>query len=263
MLTTRSIKENGEWASKSCKVYDLDDNGNRIFQKVDKNGRKQYKNHKEDYNNWNDRERIEEWRKAWADCCNKRLSINQRIDHRSYTRQGIEKEPTIHEGYVARKMVENGETSDRIAINTEIKQKNALLNQIAEELNITDKELADLLTEKEKGSVLNERIKELLNRRNRAVSDAMRGVADRERAVTEEDISEFIRETRTEMSCARTKITNSRASRDDRESERERQHIEEMQRIREAELRKRGEEQRERERMYEESKKRRNRSWER
>jgi hypothetical protein len=123
--------------------------------------------------------------------------------------------------------------------------------------------LAESKSEKEREKVLNERIGKLLDRRNRAVSNTMRGIADGERAVTEEDISEFIRETRTEMSCARTKITNSRASRDDRESERERQHIEEMQRIREAELRKRGEEQRERERMYEESKKRRNRSWER
>ena len=197
MLTTRSIKENGEWASKSRKVYDLDENGNRIFQKVDKSGRKQYKNHKEDYNNWNDRERIEEWRKAWADCCNKRLSVNQRIDHRSYIRQGIEQEPTIHEGYVARKMAANGETSDRIAINTEIKQKNALLLLIAKELDMTDKELEYLLaeskSEKEREKILNERIGKLFDRRNRAVSDAMRGVADGERAVTEEDISEFIR----------------------------------------------------------------------
>lgn len=155
MLTTRSIKENGEWANKSRRVYELDENGNKILHRIDKNGVKQYKNHKEDYNNWNDRERIEEWRKAWADCCNKRLAVNQQIDHRSYKRQGIEQEPTIHEGYVARKMVANGEVSDRIEINKEIKLKNALLSQIAEELNITDKELAELMAEKEKGNVLN------------------------------------------------------------------------------------------------------------
>ena len=43
MLTVRSIDPSGKWASKSRKVYDLDENGQRIFQKVDKTGRKQYK----------------------------------------------------------------------------------------------------------------------------------------------------------------------------------------------------------------------------
>lgn len=61
MLTTRSIMSDGKWAGKSCKVYDLDENGHRIFQKIDKTGRKQYKCHTESYNDWNARERVEEW----------------------------------------------------------------------------------------------------------------------------------------------------------------------------------------------------------
>ena len=36
MLTTRSIEPSGKWAAKSRKVYDLDENGQRIFQKIDK-----------------------------------------------------------------------------------------------------------------------------------------------------------------------------------------------------------------------------------
>ena len=263
MLTTRSIKENGEWASKSRKVYDLDENGNKIFQKVDSHGRKQYKNHKEDYNNWNDRERVEEWRKAWADCCNKRLAANQRIDHRSYIRQGIELIPTIHEGYAARKMATSGGTSDRIQINKEIKLNNALLIQIDKELDMTEKELKKLIAEKEKGSVLNERIRELLDRRNRAVGDNVRGTSDGKRDVTSGETADFIRQTRAEMSCARTKVTSSTTSRNDRDAERERQRVEEMQRIREAELRKREEEQREREQLQEKIKRRRNRGYER
>lgn len=263
MLTTRSIKENGEWASKSRKVYDLDKNGNKIFQKVDNHGRKQYKNHKEDYNNWNDRERVEEWRKAWADCCNKRLAVNQQIDHRSYKRQGIEQEPTIHEGYVARKMVASGEISDRVQMNKEIKLNNAVLIQIAKELEITEKELEKLMAEKEKGSVLNERIRELLDRRNRAVGDNVRGTSDGKRDVMSGETADFIRQARAEMSCARTKVTSSTTSRNDRDAERERQRVEEMQRIREAELRKREEEQREREQLQEKIKRRRNRGYER
>lgn len=59
---------------KSKKVYDLDENGEKIFQKTDKTGRKQYKSHKEDFNNWNEKERVEEWRSAWAKCCNELLA---------------------------------------------------------------------------------------------------------------------------------------------------------------------------------------------
>ena len=132
MLTVRSIEPRGKWAPKSRKVYDLDENGERIFQKVDKSGRKQYKCHKEDYNDWNATERVEEWRAAWAECCNTRLAEHDRIDHRSYARQGIAKMPTVHEGYAARKRVADGLPSDRVQINTKIRQENVLIQQIKE-----------------------------------------------------------------------------------------------------------------------------------
>ena len=64
MATVRSITNEGKWAPKSRLVYDLDENGERIFQKLNKQGYKQYKSHKEDYNNWNAKERVEEWRAA-------------------------------------------------------------------------------------------------------------------------------------------------------------------------------------------------------
>ena len=130
MATMRSIEPNGKWSPKSRKVYDLDENGERIFQKIDKSGRKQYKNHKEDYNDWNAKERVEEWRSAWADCCNARLAERDRIDHRSYERQRSELIPTIHEGYIARKLVKDGKKSERVQINEDIRQKNSQLKQI-------------------------------------------------------------------------------------------------------------------------------------
>ena len=80
MATMRSITEDGKWAPKSRKVYDLDGNGQRIFQKVDKSGKKQYKNNKEDYNDWNRKERVEEWRSAWADCCNARKCLTSETE---------------------------------------------------------------------------------------------------------------------------------------------------------------------------------------
>lgn len=134
MATMRSITEDGKWAPKSRKVYDLDENGQRIFQKVDKSGKKQYKNHKEDYNDWNRKERVEEWRSAWADCCNARLSERDRIDHRSYERQGIDQIPTVHEGYAARQIAAKGGISERVEINNEIRERNSLMRKLAEQL---------------------------------------------------------------------------------------------------------------------------------
>ena len=146
MLTTRSIKPDGTWAPKSRKVYDLDENGEKIFQKIDKTGRKQYKCHKEDYNNWNATERVEEWRAAWAECCNARLTERDWIDHRSYARQGIDQKPTIHEGYTARKIAAAGHESDRVQANIEIRERNRLLHTLVNQIK-----------------ALGERIKRLIN----------------------------------------------------------------------------------------------------
>lgn len=144
MATVRSIKEDGNWAPKSRKVDILDENGQRIFQKTDKYGRKQYKSYKETYNDWGMKERVEEWRAAWADCCNARLKEEDRIDHRSYKRQGIDKIPTIHEGYIAREIAARGGTSERIEINKEIQERNALLQKNAEKQKKIEAKLSEL-----------------------------------------------------------------------------------------------------------------------
>ena len=166
MATMRSITEDGKWAPKSRKVYDLDENGQRIFQKVDKSGKKQYKNHKEDYNDWNRKERVEEWRSAWADCCNARLSERDRIDHRSYERQGIDQIPTVHEGYAARQIAAKGGISERVEINNEIREKNSLLRKIAAQLKAIGEEIKQLIGER--GSA---KIGELLQRSRRSRAD--------------------------------------------------------------------------------------------
>lgn len=150
MLTTRSILPNGKWAGKSRKVYDLDENGQKIFQKIDKTGRKQYKCHKEDYNDWNDKERVEEWRAVWAECCNARLLEQDRIDHRSYERQGKEQIPTIHEGYFARKIVSQGRHSELVSRNEEIRQQNSLLKDIENQVNVIELEIQQLISDRKK-----------------------------------------------------------------------------------------------------------------
>lgn len=107
-----------------------------------------------DTNDWNDQKNAEIWRKSWADNCNKYLADDKKIDHRSYKRQGLEVEPTIHEGYVARQMERIGKTSDRCETNREIKE----LNEITVNSKKT-KRLIKIIAEKAR--VLYERIRRI------------------------------------------------------------------------------------------------------
>ena len=135
LLTTRPIKENGEWGVKEKKGYALDEKGEKIpiidestgKQKVDSRNRKQWKRETIQANDWNDQGKAEQWRQAWAQVCNQYLDKEQQITHKSYKRQGIEQEPTIHEGYAARKTEKAGGVSDRCQINREIHERNQLL----------------------------------------------------------------------------------------------------------------------------------------
>lgn len=264
MTTMRSITEDGKWASKSRLVYDLDENGKRIFQKINKQGRKQYKSHKENYNNWNAQERVEEWRALWAECCNKRLSKHDRIDHRSYARRGIDQVPTIHEGYTARKIVAGGGDSPLVSLNNEIRQGNKILAQSSEILKQIDIEIKQLQEEIMKGRVENnERIAELLARRQRTINNRISGLERRtpngkravssgEQDTTGTDTNAVIRQAETTINSSKTnqstvkaertdttavirqsetKVESSGTSRNDRETERERLRIEESRRI--------------------------------
>ena len=50
---------------------------------------------------WNKSEHLETWRENWAIVFNEKLQekgLDERIDHRTLKEQGIEREPTIHEG---------------------------------------------------------------------------------------------------------------------------------------------------------------------
>ena len=82
---------------------------------------------------WNEQDKAEEWRKMWANITNKHLeenSIQEKVDHRSYQRQGIEQIPTIHLGVSATQMEKKGIATDRGNINREIKYQNMILREI-------------------------------------------------------------------------------------------------------------------------------------
>ncbi len=50
MLTIRPLKEDGQWGAKCRKVYELDENGQRIPY-----GKGGWKSHREDTTDWNDK----------------------------------------------------------------------------------------------------------------------------------------------------------------------------------------------------------------
>lgn len=111
----------------------LDENG---VQKVGARNRKQWKRVLTDATGWNDPKNCELWRSEWARMCNRHLSIDNQIDHRSYERQGKLKVPTIHEGADARKIEEKYLTGQirkgswKVEENQMIKKQNALLQKV-------------------------------------------------------------------------------------------------------------------------------------
>lgn len=129
LLTMRPLNEDKTWGAKSKKEYILDEKGEKVKLK---NGN--YKTRKINTTDWNEQDKAEEWRKAWADITNKYLeenNIQEKVDHRSYQRQGIEQIPTIHLGVSASQMEKKGITTDRGNINREIKHQNKILREIA------------------------------------------------------------------------------------------------------------------------------------
>lgn len=82
---------------------------------------------------WNSDEQLVLWRKAWVDvsnCCLELAGSDQRIDHRSHAERGLDEQPTIHEGVVARALEKKGIVSDRCELNRQIKADNALLREL-------------------------------------------------------------------------------------------------------------------------------------
>lgn len=197
MGTTRPIKENGEWGQKEKKAYKLDENGQKIpqidpktgEQKIGARGRKMWQRETVEANDWNRSEKVEEWRERWADHCNKALEQAQsleRVDHRSFERQGIERIPTIHEGYVARDMEQKGQTAERCEINRDINAANIQLSALEHQQSLFTR-LLEQLKDKVK-EALNERLQRL--RTARTADESARGNADGNRTAAGGSVAE-------------------------------------------------------------------------
>ena len=97
---------------------------------------------------WNSEEQLALWRAAWAEISNRYLEQaghDARIDHRSHTERGLDEQPTIHEGVVARALEAKGIISDRCELNRQIRADNSLLREL--------KTQVQKLTETVKGGV--------------------------------------------------------------------------------------------------------------
>ncbi len=86
---------------------------------------------------WNRKEELQGWREAWADHANRileREGFDERIDHRSLSDQGIDREPTTHVGPNAKEMEDRGSPSDRAQQNRDIKAANKMMDRLKKEL---------------------------------------------------------------------------------------------------------------------------------
>lgn len=92
---------------------------------------------------WNSKDQLEKWRENWAEKANQHLEkagYYEKIDHRSYENQGIEKTPTVHEGHVVRAMEQRGIETDIGNKNREIKQDNRMMELMDKQINSLEKQ---------------------------------------------------------------------------------------------------------------------------
>lgn len=145
MLTMRPFAQDGSWEAKCKKEYILNENGEKITLPSG-----EYKSRKVDATAWNDQGKAEVWRQGWADICNQYLeqnSVAERIDHRSYERQGVEQIPTVHLGVAAFQMEKRGIRTERGDINRQVQLDNKMLRQLRARINKLKSGLDELLAE--------------------------------------------------------------------------------------------------------------------
>jgi len=113
LLTTRPLDCAGKWMGKQHRNYLLDENGEKIFDPIKgryKLGRS-IKTH-----DWDDSDRVQEWRTGWAKACNAQFqqhSIDRKVTCLSYAKQGVDREPTKHLGAKVKAMENRGILTSR------------------------------------------------------------------------------------------------------------------------------------------------------
>ena len=178
LLTLRAMDEHGKWLPKARKVYDLDENGERI-QLPSGN----WKCHKENTVDWNDQKYAEIWRHSWETITNRYLEAAgrpERVDLRSFERQGIQQIPTVHLGPAAHQMEKRGVETFLGNLNRDIRAANSLMQSIRSAIRGLQRWIADLnekkqllldALEKAKEPTLSDLLVDYFNLRNEQRSD--------------------------------------------------------------------------------------------
>ena len=128
----RPIEQNGKWGLKQRRVYELDEDGNRIR---DTDGKFVF--NAVPTTDWGSPETLEYWRQTRAELCNTKFAekgLDVRIDHRSYERQGVELLPTVHEGATVRAMEKKGIRTEKGEFNRWIRATNAVIRDIKKKI---------------------------------------------------------------------------------------------------------------------------------
>lgn len=132
LTTMRLINPDGTWGQKQKREYLVDKNGNPV---LDSNGKPKF--NAVATTDWHCPETLEAWRKEWCDMVNEafeRKGIAERIDHRSYERQGLDLIPTVHEGPTVRQMEAKGIKTDKGELNRWIKATNRLIRDVTKKI---------------------------------------------------------------------------------------------------------------------------------
>ena len=178
LLTLRAMDEHGKWLPKARKVYDLDENGERIRLPSGN-----WKCHKENTVDWNDQKYAEVWRHSWETITNRYLEAAgrpERVDLRSFERQGIQQIPTVHLGPAAHQMEKRGVETFLGNLNRDIRAANSLMQSIRSAIRGLQRWIADLnekkqllldALEKSKEPTLSDLLVDYFNLRNEQRSD--------------------------------------------------------------------------------------------
>ena len=128
LLTMRALDENGKWLPKARKVYDLDENGERVRLPSGN-----WKSHKENTVDWNEQSKAELWRHEWEVLQNRYLEAAgraERVSLQTLERQGLEQIPTVHLGPAITNLERKGIPTDIGGFQREVLNLNRILDAI-------------------------------------------------------------------------------------------------------------------------------------
>lgn len=172
----RPLNEDGTWGAKQHRVYNLDENGQRIKKE---NGEWDFT--AVPTTDWGRPETLQMWREEWANFINRKFEekgLDCRIDHRSYEDQGLDLLPTVHEGPHVRKMEKKGIRTEKGELNRWIKSINKMYRGLKATIQALKETIQELKAEFEQPQeiMLGDLLRQAWTVRNEVASTYRRGV---------------------------------------------------------------------------------------